>query len=262
MKYIDILKGFEIEINSIDDVLEKPSTEDSLYWLNQAVDKFIKLRFNGDFAHKTSFEQTEKRRRDLIKLFKEKTYKSLYFEEEPGRPGGPIIIDPDDISSRSVVVEKSDFTIIKDNPEYNQYDTIENISDLLFLLDETAIIADKDGNNETNTSIFECTRDSYMYRIKNSLTDFHYHNHRARPIRIALSDGYRLFTDKNYQIISYTIGYLRKPNKIVLDKPFEEYKDFEDNIMPEIIKMAAQMYLENKQNPRYQTISGEVLTQE
>ena len=45
MKYIDILEAFETEIGVVNQV-EKPLTSDSLFWLNQAVDKFVKLRFN------------------------------------------------------------------------------------------------------------------------------------------------------------------------------------------------------------------------
>lgn len=56
MRYIDILAGFEREIDLIDNTIAKPSTDDSLYWLNQATGKFTKQRFNGDFVHKTSYE--------------------------------------------------------------------------------------------------------------------------------------------------------------------------------------------------------------
>ena len=101
-----------------------------------------------------------------------------------------------------------------------------------------------------------------MYRITNSLTDFHYRYNRARPLRIRRSDGCELLTDKNYRIDEYTLGYLRKPKEITLENPFDEYTDFEDIIMPEIIKMAAQMYLENKRDERYKTITAEVSTQE
>ena len=41
-----------------------------------------------------------------------------------------------------------------------------------------------------------------------------------------------------------------------------EYEDFEDMIMSEIIKIAAQMYIENTKDERYKTISEEVNTQE
>jgi hypothetical protein len=68
MRGVDILASFELEINKIDDVKEKPLTDDSLYWLNQAIVKFVKDRFNGNAPKRTSYEQNEKRTRDLIKL--------------------------------------------------------------------------------------------------------------------------------------------------------------------------------------------------
>ena len=229
MKYIDILANFEREINLIDDAIQKPSTDDSLFWLNQAVAKFIKERFNGDFVHKTSYEQTEKRRVDLINLFCTKVYSD---------------------------VEKTD-----SQPSYDSY-SVKYPDDFLFILNEDVIIASKDGQNKMNTCVFECTQDSFMYRVNNSLTDFHYRYKRARPLRIRNSNGCELLTDKNYIIKEYKIGYLRKPKEITLDSPFDEYTDFGDIIIPEIIKIAAQMYLENKANQRYQTISNEVNTQE
>ena len=61
MKQVEILANFEREINKLDDVISKPSTDDSLYWLNQGVYKFCKTRFNGNLPHLTSYEQNEKR---------------------------------------------------------------------------------------------------------------------------------------------------------------------------------------------------------
>ena len=71
MRGIDILASFELEINKLDNSLEKPVTDDSLYWINQAVVRFVKDRFNGNDPKRTSYEQNEKRTRDLIKLLKE-----------------------------------------------------------------------------------------------------------------------------------------------------------------------------------------------
>lgn len=237
MKYIDTLTAFETEIGVINNVLDKPSSDDSLYWLNQAVDKFTKLRFNGDPVHNTGYEQTEKRRNDLNRLFEE----------------------------CSCICEKID----SDNPSYEEY-VVKYPTNFLYALNEDVIISDNNGENKINTCVFECTQDSFMYRINNSLTDFHYRFHKARPIRIRVQNSkldenrYRckLLTDGNYQIEKYTLGYIRKPKKITLDNPFDEYEDFEDNVMKEIIKIAAQMYLENQANERYKTITQEVLTQE
>lgn len=230
MRYIDILEAFELEINKIDEIVNKPLTNDSLFWLNQAVLKFVKTRFNRDISHNTGYEMNEKRYRDLIKLFKTKT------------------VDCTDLE-RSI---------------YATYDSIdiEYPKDFMFTLNEDVVITDTNGENAYDTNVFECTADTFMYRITNSLTDFHYNYHKARPLRVRTLTGCSLLTDKKYIINTYTLGYLRTPKKITLDSPYEQYEEFDDIIMPEIIKMAAQMYLENQESGRYQTISEEVLTQE
>lgn len=229
MTYIDILEAFETEIGVVNQV-EKPLTSDSLFWLNQAVDKFVKLRFNTDQVHRTSYEQNEKRRNDLINLYKTTKY--------------------------------TQFVIDDNNPKYDKY-TVENYpDDFLFSLNEDAIITNNKGENPYSTSIFECTSDSFMYRVTNSLTDFHYKYGEARPLRVCTDKGCYLLTDKNYKIKEYVLGYLRTPNKITLSNPFEEYTDFDNITIPEIIKIAAQMYLENTGNPRYKSITQEVMTQE
>lgn len=231
MKNVNILISFEREINKLDDTIEKPLTDDSLYWLNQAVSKFIKTRFNGSAPHYTSYEQNEKRTVDLSKLISSKTY--------------------------------TDFTV-NTNTNYESY-TVDYPQDFMFTLNEDVNIASKDINNPYNldTCVFECTSDSFMYRINNSLTDFHYRHHRARPLRIRTNNGVSLLTDGNYKISKYTLGYLRKPTEITLDNPLNEYTDFPDIIIPEIVKIAAEMYIENKNiQQRYQTLVNEVNTQE
>lgn len=231
MTNIQILAAFEREINQIDDTLNKPATDDSLYWLNQAVYKFCKTRFNGNAPHFTSYEQNEKRTKDLINLFVSSNL---------------------DLSS----VDESRAT-------YNKY-TVTYPENMMFVLNEDVVIDSIDGGHELDTSVFECTADSFMYRVNNTLTDFHYRHYKARPLRIKTQDGCDLLTDKKYKITKYTLGYLRNPNKISLDNPKEEYSDFPDVIIPEIIKMAAQMYIESQipMQQRYQTISNEVNTQE
>ena len=57
MKGVEILYNFEEQIGVIDKPLEKPITDDSLFWINQAINKFVNLRFNGYPVHHTGFEQ-------------------------------------------------------------------------------------------------------------------------------------------------------------------------------------------------------------
>ena len=229
MRTIDLIAAFEIEINKIDDALEKPVTDDSIYWINQAVMKFTKERFNGNAPHYTSYEQTEKRTKDLIRLFKTQDIETPY---------------PD-----------------KSHPSYDSYE-YEYPYDMLYVLNENVIITDNDGENALDVCCFECTADSFMYRVMNKLTDFHYRFKRARPLRVKTRDGFRLLTDKNYKISLYTVGYLKTPEEITNKSPYTEYNDFDDYIWLEIIKIAAQMYAENQSDPRYKTLINEVATQE
>lgn len=230
MKNIEIIVNFEREINKLNDALNKPTTDASCYWLNQAINKFTKLRFNGDLIHNTSYEQNEKRSRDLINLYSEEEYSSFNKSE---------------------------------NVNYDSYE-IQYPPNLLYILNENVVISDLDDNHSMNTHVFECTADSFMHRINNSLTDFHYHRHKARPLRVRTNNGCRLLTDKNYKIDQYQLGYLRTPSEINLegDNWNADYTDFEENVMYEIIKIAAQMYIENQSDERYKTISAEVYTQE
>lgn len=229
MRCVDILAAFELEINKLDAIMQKPLTDDSLYWINQAVVKFVKDRFNGNIPKRTSYEQNEKRTRDLVKLLINTT------------------IEPNDDPVAHV--------------NYDEYD-YDYPTDMMFVLNEDVVISDMNGEHQMDTCVFECTADSFMYRINNKLTDFHYKFHRARPLRIRTADGFKLLTDKNYKIDSYSIGYLKVPTELTSEDPMQEYNDFSDHIWLEIIKIAAQMYIENQSDPRYKTITNEVLTQE
>ena len=191
MRCIDIIASFELEINKLDDALGKPVTDDSLYWINQAVMKFVKDRFNGNAPKRTSYEQNEKRTRDLIKLLREDT---LNCDSEN-----------------------------TDHPNYDYYE-YSYPKDMLYVLNEDVIICDLNEDNKTDVSVFECTADNFMYRIMNSLTDFHYRYHRARPLRVRTKDGFKLLTDKNYKIYQYTIGYLKVPDEIKNTNPDEDYQ--------------------------------------
>lgn len=205
MRYIDIIAAFEREIGAVNDLQLKPYTDDSLFWLNQAIAKFVKLRFNGDFAHRQGVEQTEKRRIDLSSLF---------------------------------VTVDLECRIYNYDESYTEH-YVTYPDNFLYALNEDVVICDKNNEHKMNTCVFECTKDSFMYRVNNSLTDFHYRSHRARPLRIRTDEGCSLLTDGNYKILKYTLGYIRKPNEITLEAPTDEYTDFQDHIMYEIIKIAA-----------------------
>jgi hypothetical protein len=244
---IDLIAGFELEINKLDDALDKPVTDDSVYWINQAIYKFVKDRFNGNAPKRTSYEQNEKRTRDLVNLLRNEVIEPQKTQQYAGEKGGhPYYVD--------VVIPES-------HANYDAY-IYKYPDDMMYVLNEDVVIESINGGHETDTCVFECTADNFMYRINNSLTDFHYRYHRARPLRIRTKDGFKLLTDKNYKITSYSIGYLKVPEEITTEDPDREYKDFDVYTWYEILKIAAQMYIENQSDQRYRTITNEVLTQE
>ena len=206
MRARDLIAAFELEINKLNDTLNKPMTDDSLYWINQAMMKFVKDRFNGNAPKRTSYEQNEKRTRDLINLLRQTSYK-------------------DNVQCIC-------------HPNYDSYEYTYP-TDMMFVLNEDVVISNMNDEYPMDTCVFECTADSFMYRINNKLTDFHYRFHRARPLRVRTKDGFRLLTDKKYKIKCYTLGYLKVPDEITNEDPFKEYKDFEDYTWLEIIKIAA-----------------------
>lgn len=287
MRLIDIIASFEIEINKFDDAVEKPNTTDSLYWLNQAQLKFVKERFNGNLPKRTSYEQNEKRTRDLINLWKED--RVIDTQSDNIIDVDQISLDQEQISLNADVNDdiitmfgvvddeilipsaingggddqEGDSLFIKDTSHYN-YDSYEYNypSDMMFVLNENVVISDNDDQYKKDIGVFECTSDNFMYRINNSLTDFHYKYHTARPLRVRTNGGFRLLTDKNYKIHSYTLEYIKTPVVLTDENPEEEYKDFPEYIWPEIIKIAALMYIENQSDARYRTLTNEVLTQE
>lgn len=225
MKYIELQYAFELEAANIDSIDEKISSHDILYWLNQGVYKFIKTRYNGNNFLRTSFEQDEKRARDLITLYNKQDFEDIQKETGVG---------------------------------YDIY-SITYPEDLLFVLDESVIINSSEKPEEQRSvEIFECTLDNYMYRVTNSLTDFHYRNNYARPLRVRTKEGCLLLTDGNYGISKYSVGYLRRPAKITMENPYDEYTDMPEHTHNEIVKLAVQMYIENSQNKRYESINNEV----
>lgn len=225
MKYIELQYAFELEATRLDVYDSKINSQDILYWLNQGISKFVKTRYNGNNPTHTSFEQDEKRARDLITLYKEYSPEAITKVAKVG---------------------------------YDEY-SVSFPKDLLFVLDESVNICPTGKPDESiPTEVFECTLDSYMYRITNQLTDFHYNHNYARPLRVRTQDGCKLLTDGKYDVATYKVGYIKTPNKLVLTAPFDEYTELPEHTHHEIVKLAVQMFIENTLLQRYESINNEV----
>ena len=240
MKYIELQIAFEHEINEFYNGLSKPTSEEIFYFLNSAKDKFITNRYTG-YTSGSGFEQNQKRLDDLRTLVITATL-------------------PLDLDSSI------------DNQYY--YKLPQNYK---FLLGDTAWIAPKDGivdscwknvdgdNNyiPKQTTTIESKIENVDEILNNSLSDYHFHNQFARPVKLQASDYIELITDDNYKISKYNITYLRNAEKLQLPSdPFTEYTDMPEHTHMEIVRIAAQMYIENKKDERINSYSSEVKEQE
>lgn len=241
MLNINLQEAFEIELNQLDSNLTKPTSNITEYWLNAGLDKFWKTRYSGMNTKGEAFEQTQKRIDDLRTLVAEQ------------------------------IIEDLEITTV--TPKMY---TVTLPNDYVILLGDTAAIAPVDGLElpcwekddkgqyvPTYSDTIEGTIDT-IDRIKsNSLSEYHLRYSKARPIRLIVNDLIKLYTDGKYKVGKYFLTYLRKPNKIdIHTEPFGEYIDMPEHTLPEIIKLAAAMYLENQTDPRYQSYTNEVSTME
>jgi len=120
---------------------------------------------------------------------------------------------------------------------------------MMYMLNENVTIHPNTDITDTSiTDVFQCTLDNYMSRIANSLTDFYMRNGYARPLRVRTATGCLLLTDTTYSIDEYDITYIKRPNRISLDRPFDLYSDFTDEVLKEIVKLSVAMYIENQKN--------------
>lgn len=239
MRFIDLQESLEVEINRLDDNLTKPTTLISEYFLNTALDKFWKTRYSENNFKRESFEQTQKRIDDL------RTLVTSYLYEETTKVS-------------------------------NDLYTVELPEDYVILLGDTAGIAPADGltlpcwQKDENgkyivksTDTIEGTIDTIDRIKENSLSEYHLHYAKARPIRLIAGNSIKLYTDGKYKVATYNLQYLRKPNKIDLHaNPFAQYTDMPEHTHLEIVKLAAQMYIENQANPRYNTYTNETISME
>lgn len=233
MKYIELQEALELEIGLLDNNIEKPTTSDLEYWLNSGLDKFIKTRYSGVNYKRMGFEQDQKRMDDLRTLVTKKAYTFGVYPTE----------------------------YIVQLPE-----------DYMIAVGETAVIFSNDacwpvgpsGQPRTkNTDVLEATIENIDKQMQNSLSEYRLHGTSARPLRLLQGDKIHLYTDGNYSIKNYILMYLRIPTRISLTSdPFAEWTDMPASTHQEIVKLAAELYLENKANPRYQTYLNEVNTME
>ena len=207
---------------------------DTEWWLNRGLEKFWKTRYSGMNTKSTGFEQDQKRIDDLRTL-----------------------------------VTTAELEVLKDsNSEYS----VELPKDYVILLGDKAGIVPLSGEenpcwelNEYDEYVvkygdtIEASIETIDRQLSNSLSEHILKYCSARPLKLIQGNKVLLYTDGQYQVSKYKLTYLRRPNKIdIHTNPFGEYTDMPEHTHSEIVKIAAQMYIENQSNQRLNTHNAEV----
>jgi hypothetical protein len=201
-----------------------PGSDIIFYWINRAVDKFIKTRYTGNNIKNESFEQTQKRINDLRTLVTESTISTSLSSIKP-----------------------------------NSYQAIIPVDYFLTISEEVNITFIKDSVETTiRQGIKEITSDRYREEIDNPFGSHILHYYKAKPLRLYQGSLVLLISDGNYTIPTYYLRYIKNPAIVSLSVDC----DLSAESHPEIVKIAVGMYLENTGNQRYSTYSNELNTME
>lgn len=213
----------------------KKLNSDTIFsFINEAIDKFYKTRYSGINSKGEGFEQSQKRIDDLRSLIKTATF---------------------------------DYDIIRQGSVYK----IELPNDYVLMLGDTATITPTAGNEQCwekdeygeyipkSTDTIEATIETIDRQLNNSLSEHLLKYCTARPLKLIQGDNVLLYTDGKYQVSSYTITYLSKPQLLnPTNITSDEYTSLPEHTHMEIVKMAIQLYLATKPMQHYSAYSTEV----
>lgn len=222
--------AFKLELDktsSLNTTHFEPSEID--FWLNSAIQNFVKTRYSGFNTKRESFEQTQKRIDDL---------RTLVVEE---------------------IIDGGDLTTGTDKPNSYIADLTSLTNTYWFTLGEevTTNFTPFGGSSaqDFRFGIKECTIDTYREDIDNPFSEHILHYDDTKPLRLFIGDTVELITDGNYIITKYHIRYLKAPQEVDISGTDS---DLPEHTHDEIVKMAVNMALENIEQQRYQTHSMEL----
>jgi len=287
-------RAFKLELDKTQS-LELPAyePEEIDFWINRAIENFVKTRYDGLNVKRESFEETQKRTYDLSTL-----------------------VSTSDLAFRSVA----------EVPELDTFYNLVNVAvqladkpdDLLYIVNEEVALRIYTANGQyefKHTGVKDVTLDRLSYELHNPYSEFRLHYGEARPLRVLRNNYIELISDGHYVVEKYFLTYIRNPRRFNslttevtsgLIEPGVTYlvtggdiqyngNDYADgetfmgsqdstiftvtagtpvvSMVPtntdlplhtheEVVKLAVKMALENIEQPRYQTYLNEVNTME
>jgi hypothetical protein len=275
----ELQNAFELEVARHDSALLIESNI-IVYWLNQAIESFVKTRYSGFNIKNEGFEQTQKRTDDLRTLVVQESLTptagsnniynvdlSLLTEDywfalaESVKIAFISLIDSqtelsgDDLVSGRVYKVTSG-SVVHSAVTYNT-GSFFVATGTSFTGNGTVIQA-----SSSIESVKEATINNYLSLLQNPFSEHILHFEKASPLRLFLGNTVQLITDGNYQPVVYYITYLKKPAVISVNYgAFDQADcDLPEHTHSEIVKLAVKMALENIEQPRYRSYANEIAT--
>jgi hypothetical protein len=175
MTILEMQIAFELEVGVIDNTI-KPLSSDIMYWLNRAIEKFIKTRYS-------QFEKNQKRIDDLRSLVTEIA-----------------------ISTNAGTLKPNSY--IATIPVNYMFTLGEEC--LITYTDIANVVKNK------RVGVTETTVDRYRDEIDNPFSEHILHYEWARPLRLFSGSVIELISDGEYSVPAYYLRYLKKPTIVNL----------------------------------------------
>jgi hypothetical protein len=209
-------------------------TEELDFWINEAIDRYVKTRYSGLNVKGESFEQSQKRTDDLRTLVEEARIVPSVSTNASDKPN-------------LYLVDISDFPA----------------NYMFFLNDEVYIQHNNEVTGATThlrTSTTPCTSDTYSFMVNDPYSEHRLHLGTAKPLRMFTAKGVELITDSSYSIEYYYMKYLRNPATVVYSTGAD--CDLPDHTHREIVLLTVRILIENIESQRYNTNTVEVTQSE
>ncbi len=255
-------------------------TEELDYWLNSAIRSFVKTRYKGSSsARGEAFEQNQKRIDDLRTLVEEEVISPSRGTASSDKPNSYKASLPSSnvywftLGEEVTIAYQTNTTVLGPTgltigSTYVVSGSVTHDSDPY--VDGDYFIATATTYDDTSGQVYLCavkrqgitetTADTYTFHVDNPYSEHHFENYTARPLRLFKQGLVELITDGDYGVTLYYIRYLYKPAEVDYDTP--THSDLPEHTHDEIVKMAADMILENTGNPRYRSHLNETLKTE
>jgi len=233
MTILEMHTAFRLELDKVNSLQYPDFTSIEIdYWLNRSIREFVKTRYSGLNAHRSAFEQTQKRIDDLRTLVREVNIPCTSVGST--KPNG------------YVLTNGFSNTAFASAPYWLSLG--EEVS--LVLPDTSTVTA----------GVTEITADEYRAELDNPYSTYILHYDQAKPLRLFYNNTIEFITDGTYSVSSADIRYIKSPATVSFSGVVS--CDLAEHTHDEIVSIAVRLALENVEQPRHESYSQEVSVME